>query len=564
MTRDEILQSMKDSLQTEVYLEEKAVRKINRQIYRDISRECGGFFIGSVAQDAVSGRPLVSVTDCYVENRFGTAGNFEFTTDYIMNAVKYIRRNCPGSHLIGNWHSHGIFPAFWSDTDYMMMQQARENCFYMVVSPSHGTWEAVYKDMDFHFHTCSLRMASTEECGQMFTKSVACRTIKGQAGGESVQRSDFRTFRRYSHVQKHELDRRFLHSRKDLEGKKVLIVGAGNIGNLVVQYAVCSGVGELAVVDMDSYEYWNAPRSAMLRDRDLGRPKAPALAEEAARMSPFSVRITGINADICCLGWGFLEQFDLVISAVDSAAVRQYIDRGCRLFHLPHITCGTSTLDGDFTGNVLYFPKDSVVDLEYVWGRGYRARLQERRSCSDLPDETQAQVMGFSAQIAGMAMDVALKCLLGRIEDERTARKWVLNSVGCGIERDRRALRAYKYGRLPEGTSSELYDALRDCDPVRTLTFDISRPKGELWEMLRSFTGEEIPSFRLDLEWSMNFPVAYRSSGAVAMLEVPKGCGPDPLLERLPFDHIYLVQGEERDYLVRLILEGPQEYKKPA
>ncbi|MFQ9798197.1 MAG: hypothetical protein ACLR23_03890 [Clostridia bacterium] len=69
-----------------------------------------------------------------------------------------------------------------------------------------------------------------------------------------------------------------------------------------------------------------------------------------------------------------------MLSPVDSAAIRQYIDRGCRIYHIPHITCGTGIVDGDFTGNILAFPSDSPVDLEYVWGNGYREKLKERRS----------------------------------------------------------------------------------------------------------------------------------------------------------------------------------------
>lgn len=173
-----------------------------------------------------------------------------------------------------------------------------------------------------------------------------------------------------------------------------------------------SGVNDITIVDMDAYEYWNLPRSSMVNETSLRRPKALELAKAAAEKSCFSINVTGINANICDLGWGFFEQFDLVLSPVDSAAVRHYIDRGCKLYHIPHITCGTGTIGDQFTGNVVSFPADSVVDLEYVWGNGYRQTLEERRSCSDIPDETQAQVMGFSAQIAGMTMDLALNYLL--------------------------------------------------------------------------------------------------------------------------------------------------------
>lgn len=183
---------------------------------------------------------------------------------------------------------------------------------------------------------------------------------------------------------------------------------------------------------------------------------------------------------------GIFEQFDLVLSPVDSAAVRHYIDRGCKLHHIPHITCGTGTIGDQFTGNVVSFPADSVVDLEYVWGNGYRQTLEERRSCSDIPDETQAQVMGFSAQIAGMTMDLALKYLLGKSEDVKTAWKYILNSVGNGFVRDKAALRTFKYGKLPSEIKSELFDVLAENEGIHCIEFDRTHPKHELWEKMNA------------------------------------------------------------------------------
>ena len=238
---------------------------------------------------------------------------------------------------------------------------------------------------------------------------------------------------------------------------------------------------------------------------------------------------------------------------MDSAAIRQYIDRGCKLYHIPHITCGTGIIEDEFTGNVVSFPPDATVDLEYVWGNGYRANLEERRSCSDTPEETQAQVMGFSAQIAGMTMDLALKYLLGKVEDISTAWKYILNSIGNGIVRDKAALRTFKYGRMPNDTTSELFDVFDRQSDIPTVQFDRSRPKGELWEMLNSLFQENCFSYRLNLEWSLNIPVAYRSSGAYASIEVLHESGEDPILMLLPRQHVYLVEGEVRDYLVELI-----------
>lgn len=63
----------------------------------------------------------------------------------------------------------------------------------------------------------------------------------------------------------------------------------------------------------------------------------------------------------------------------------------------------------------------------------------------------------------------------------------------------------------------------------------------------------------LDIGWkpsdvgrSLNIPVAYRSTDAYAKIEVPEGCDVDPVLWQLPKEHIYLVEGDAHDYLVKL------------
>lgn len=536
-----------------VFMDKAVVQKINELIHRDPYKECGGFFIGNVSKDEVTGRYNVHIHDLYHEELSGTASSFEFSTDYTMNAVKYVKRNCKGYHIVGNIHSHAQFQAFFSGVDKEMMAQSRDNSFYMVVSPKHGTWVGIFKDIDFEFHECELKIAVKPNPNVLFNKTIKRVDKEVALNGKRCHSSSFRTSRFYSETQQREFDKRFLHSITELKGKKVLIVGAGTIGNLLAEYAMNSGISDLCIVDMDAYQYWNLPRSSMVGEDSLGKPKALELAKAVAEKSSFSIEVTGINADICDLGWGFLKQFDIVLSPVDSAAIRQYIDRGCRIYHIPHITCGTGIVDGDFTGNILAFPSDSPVDLEYVWGNGYREKLKERRSCSDIAEETQAQVMGFSSQIAGMTMDVALKYLLGKFKEKTVAMKYILNAVGNGIIRDKAALRPFKYGKLPVGTKSELFSMLDSDREIPSVTFDRRKPKHELWEMLNEMFQEEIPSYRLNLEWSLNIPVAYRSIGACAVLEVAVNSGVDPTLMDLPPRHIYLVEGEENDYLLEII-----------
>lgn len=542
-----------------VFIDKSVVAKINEMIHRDPMHECGGIFIGNVSSDEVTGKYIIHVHDLYAEERIGTESTFEFTTEYLMNAVKHVKQNCPEEHIIGNVHSHAQFQAFFSSVDDEMMMQSRDNCFYLVVSPKYGTWKAVFKDMEFNFHECEVRIADDEYCEHMFSKCISRSDSERLCAGKKIQSSTFRTSHIYNDVQKKEFDKRFVHSIRELERKRLLIVGAGTIGNLLAEYAMNSGVGKISIVDMDEYEYWNLPRSSMIDNRSLRKPKAPELAKAIAERSCFPIEVTGINTDICNLGWGFFKDFDLVLSPVDSAAIRQYVDRGCKLYHIPHITCGTGIIGGEFTGNVVSFPSDSSVDLEYIWGNGYRATLEERRSCSDTPEETQAQVMGFSALIAGLTMDLALKYLLGKVTDISTAWKYILNSIGNGFARDKAALRTFKYGHMPSDITSELFDVFDNKSDIPTIYFDRSQPKGDLWKQLNEVFHEDCFSYRLNLEWSLNIPIAYKSSGAYANIEVLHGSEVDPIMKQLPEQHIYLIESDDNDYLVELIFTDSSE-----
>ena len=58
----------------------------------------------------------------------------------------------------------------------------------------------------------------------MFAKCVTQKDEEYFVGGKNVKKSSFHTTRNYTEVQKAELDKRFLHSIHELEGKKVRLV----------------------------------------------------------------------------------------------------------------------------------------------------------------------------------------------------------------------------------------------------------------------------------------------------------------------------------------------------
>lgn len=89
MKKDMIQNAMSDQ-NADVIIDKVAITKINGMIYRDPMHECGGILLGNVSQDAVTGKYTVHVCDLYEEERIGTTSTFEFTTEYLMNAVETV------------------------------------------------------------------------------------------------------------------------------------------------------------------------------------------------------------------------------------------------------------------------------------------------------------------------------------------------------------------------------------------------------------------------------------------------------------------------------------------
>src|SRR5262249_54144766 len=78
-----------------------------------------------------------------------------------------------------------------------------------------------------------------------------------------------------------------------LQAARVLVVGAGALGNEVLKNLALIGLGTIHVIDLDVVEPSNLSRSVLFRAEDGGRPKAEVAAARAHEMNP-EVRILAI------------------------------------------------------------------------------------------------------------------------------------------------------------------------------------------------------------------------------------------------------------------------------
>ena len=112
--------------------------------------------------------------------------------------------------------------------------------------------------------------------------------------------------------------------QKALLASRVLVVGAGALGNEIVKNLALVGVGNLTIVDMDIIEHTNLARCVFFRTEHEQMYKADVLAAEASKMNP-DVSTQSYVCPIQELGDGFLLDFDLIIAGLDNREARVWL-----------------------------------------------------------------------------------------------------------------------------------------------------------------------------------------------------------------------------------------------
>jgi molybdopterin/thiamine biosynthesis adenylyltransferase len=198
-----------------------------------------------------------------------------------------------------------------------------------------------------------------------------------------------------------------------LSASRVLIVGAGALGNEVAKNLALVGVGELVLVDMDDIEHSNLARCVFFRESDEGSNKAQVLAREVVKLNN-EVTASSFGVPIQRLGLGFISNFDLIIGALDNREARMWVNQAARKL-------GKSWIDGAIEGlhgRVRVFGPEGPC-YECTLSENDYVQLSHRRSCALLaPEEILSGKTPTNATTAGIVSAVqsqeAIKHLVGR------------------------------------------------------------------------------------------------------------------------------------------------------
>lgn len=113
---------------------------------------------------------------------------------------------------------------------------------------------------------------------------------------------------------------------------RVLLVGAGNIGDPVAVSLAIAGVGWIDIVDKDTVTGPNLSRGVSYRARDVGQPKAVVLAGKLREINP-EIHSEAIIADV---RWDFgtarFRDYDVVTLATHDLASRLHVNKYVHLF----------------------------------------------------------------------------------------------------------------------------------------------------------------------------------------------------------------------------------------
>lgn len=159
---------------------------------------------------------------------------------------------------------------------------------------------------------------------------------------------------------------------------KILVVGAGALGNEILKNLALLGVGEIIVVDLDRIESSNLSRSILFRPEDEGSSKAHVAAKKVIEINS-DVKILGLHANIMTdIGLGVFRWADFIIGGLDNREARLHINRACWKVNKPYIDGAIEALNGFAR---VFMPTDGPC-YECTMNEADWKLIDKRKSCA--------------------------------------------------------------------------------------------------------------------------------------------------------------------------------------
>jgi adenylyltransferase/sulfurtransferase len=195
---------------------------------------------------------------------------------------------------------------------------------------------------------------------------------------------------------------------------RVLVVGAGALGNEILKNLALLGFRKVVVVDLDRIEESNLSRTILYRHADIGEFKAVASARAYRAIAGDAV-VQPVVADVLrdC-GLGLFQWSDLILAGLDNREARLWINRSAWKVNRPWID---GAIEG-INGVARVFLPGAAPCYECTLGEVDWAILDRRMSCNLLANEAVPEgkiptTPTISSIIAGIQVQEAVKLIHG-------------------------------------------------------------------------------------------------------------------------------------------------------
>jgi molybdopterin/thiamine biosynthesis adenylyltransferase len=211
-------------------------------------------------------------------------------------------------------------------------------------------------------------------------------------------------------------------TQERLRRASVLVIGAGALGSVALQYLAAAGVGRLGIVDDDEVELSNLARQVLHYTPDVGVPKSASAASKLRYLNPsivvddYAARLGPANAAALLVGQ------DLVIDCTDSFASRYAVNDACIVEGAP-LVVGTAL---GYAGTVM-----TVLPSETAC---WRCAFPRAPDPATAPSCATAGMLGPVAGIVGSFQATEAIKLLTRIGEPLTDRFLEIDALSGSVQ----------------------------------------------------------------------------------------------------------------------------------
>ena len=186
-----------------------------------------------------------------------------------------------------------------------------------------------------------------------------------------------------------------------LQQSSVCILGCGGLGGYIIEMLARVGVGQLKVVDNDSFDETNLNRQLLSSLDTIGKSKALVAKERVLKIND-NVNVIAMEIfvdDNNCVD--IIKDYDLVVDALDSISTRKIVAASCRSLGIPYIYGAIAGWYGQVS---TIMPNEYTLDILY-------------QNDNEIGDEIKLGNLSFTpAIVAGIQVSETIKVLLSKGE----------------------------------------------------------------------------------------------------------------------------------------------------